>query len=146
MFSNIDLQSKGYSIEDNMRFHVVNPDARDQYDKSLYLDAAKRVIFRNCMDKLEIDDEQLPNFNKNFYYHKGEMQQALQECYNERVELHFGHQTALKNGMYINFEHMKREFQNYESWLPMNRMQQQYSQGFDNEQVDEIVGRLKARQ
>ena len=62
------------------------------------------------MEKLEVTDEELPNFNSNFYYNKPELQQNLQECINTRMELHFGHENAVKNNLYVDFKAMKSEF------------------------------------
>ena len=63
-----DLHSKGISAEDSMRFNVVFPLSRDRYDASLYQEAAKRVVFKNCMETCELTSEDVPNFNKKFYY------------------------------------------------------------------------------
>ena len=145
MFTNIDLNSKGYSAEDSMKFNVASQLSKDRYDASLYQEAAKRTVFRNCMEKLEITDEELPNFNSNFYYNRKDLQASLSECYNTRMELHFGHENAKKHGLYMDFAEMKKEFQNYESWLPYNRLRNQYSQGFDEERVDGIIEKLRAK-
>ena len=104
MFSNIDLNSRGYSAEDSMKFHVNYFDSRDKYEQSLYQESARRVVFKNCMEKLEIDDATLPNFNSNFYYNRKDLQQSLAECYNTRMELHFGKHNAEKYGLKMDFD------------------------------------------
>ena len=91
---NNDLHSSGKSFEDNMQYTAHFTFTRDNYDRSLFLDSAKRVIFKNCMQKLELDDTQVPNFNRNFYYNQLEIQSQLQECFNTRIDLHFGHEHA----------------------------------------------------
>ena len=68
MFAKTDLHSSGTSAEDNMKFNAIFPLSRDRYDQSLYFEAARRVVFKNCMNALELTDAKLPNFNKNFYY------------------------------------------------------------------------------
>ena len=39
-----------------MKFSVKFTMARDLYDRNIYIEAAKRVVFRNCMNQLELDD------------------------------------------------------------------------------------------
>ena len=51
-----------------MRIGAVRHKAADAHDKAMYFDAAKRVVFRNCMAACDITDETVPNFNANFYY------------------------------------------------------------------------------
>ena len=94
---NNDLHSVGKSPEDSMLFTAHFGQSRDEYDRSLYLDAAKRVIFKNCMAKHELDDKIVPNFNRNFYYNQLDVQANLQECFNTRIDLHFGHENAVKH-------------------------------------------------
>merc|ERR1719199_1036738 len=100
-----------------MKFQVNYFDSRDKYDQSLYQESAKRVVFKNCMEKLELTDAELPNFNSNFYYNRKDLQQQLGEGYNNRMELHFGKANAEKYGLKMDFDQMKQEFQNYEKWL-----------------------------
>ena len=92
-----DLHGTGATLEDNMKFVVRFNMARDEYDRSLYREAAKRVVFRNCMNALGLDDKSLPNFNRDFYYNHKETQVQLQECYNTRMDLHFGHENAAQH-------------------------------------------------
>ena len=77
MLKNAELHTTGSSAEDEMKWNVVLNMSRSQYDKSLYNDAAKQVVFKNCMDKCELDDSTLKNFNKNFYYNQLEAQECL---------------------------------------------------------------------
>ena len=65
---NNDLHTAGTSAEDSIKYTVHFDMSRDEYDRSLYLDSVKRVIFKNCMTALDLDDKKLPNFNRNFYY------------------------------------------------------------------------------
>ncbi len=68
MYAKTDIHASGVSAEDNLKFLVANQLSRERYDQSLYFEAARRVVFRNCMAKCEVTDKELPNFNKNFYY------------------------------------------------------------------------------
>ena len=56
------------SAEDAMRISAVRTVAKDIHEKNMYYDAAKRVVFKNCMASCDLTDEQVPNFNSNFYY------------------------------------------------------------------------------
>ena len=105
-----ELHSKGASAEDSMKFNVVFPLSRDRYDATLYKEAAKRVVFSNCMEACELDDEQLPNFNKKFYYTMYEAQKCLQTCYNDRMTAHFGATGAAQNNVLYDFAEMKQDF------------------------------------
>ena len=87
-----------------MKFQVRMDYHRSEYDKMLYLDMAKRVIFRNCMEKVEVDDKSLPNFNKEFYYKREDLQESLQSCYNGRVLAHFGATKAKEEGLLMDFK------------------------------------------
>lgn len=65
---NNDLYSYGPSAEDNLKLNVVRAESNEVYETNLYKEAAKRVVFNNCMTACELDDKAVPNFNKNFYY------------------------------------------------------------------------------
>ena len=86
--------AKGNTMEDEMKYNVRFTMSRDEYDRNLYCEAARRVVFRNCMNALELDDKSLPNFNRDFYYNKKPLQDQLQDCYNTRMSLHFGAKNA----------------------------------------------------
>ena len=66
---NNDLFGQGATAEENMRYNVVRYESKDRHDIGIYKEAARRVIFDNCMNACEINPKQLRNFNKNFYYH-----------------------------------------------------------------------------
>ena len=90
MYSEASLHTAAVTPEDALRFGVAFSESRDQYDRSLYVESARRVVFRNCMEKCELDDTSLPNFNKNFHYNMDEARACLQSCYNFRMQAHFG--------------------------------------------------------
>ena len=105
-----DLHSKGASAEDSMKFLVVNPLSRDRYDASLYKEAAKRVVFKNCMESCSLTNEVVPNFNKKFYYAQNEARACLGSCFNTRMTAHFGASSVYNNDLEMNFDEMKQEF------------------------------------
>ena len=123
------MHTPGSSAEDDLRWNVIFPLSRSQYDTSLYNDAANRVVFKNCMEKCELTNETLKNFNKKFYYNQLEAQECLQTCYNTRMDAHFGHEEAIKRDLHLDFKEMKREYQNYEKWYPAGRILAEYERG-----------------
>ena len=65
---NNDFFMTGTSAEDQMKIHVVRQESQEILDKNMYQEAARRVVFWNCMNVCELDDTKVPNFNRNFYY------------------------------------------------------------------------------
>ena len=61
------------------------------------------------------------------------------------MELHFGEHNAKKYNLFIDFDQMKTEFQNYEKWLPVNRLRDQYSRGYDESNINSLVEKLHAK-
>lgn len=98
-----DFFTSGTSAEDQMKINVCRFECQELYEKNILKEAARRVVFTNCMTSCEIDPKNLPNFNKNFYYNQLGEQACLQECYNDRMKAHFGNQAETDN-MLINFE------------------------------------------
>ena len=76
LFKEASLHSTPNSAEDALKLAVAFDKSREHYDQSLYIESARRVVFKNCMEKCELDDTSVPNFNKNFYYNK----EAAQIC------------------------------------------------------------------
>ena len=70
MLGNSDLHCSGAGAEDESRQTIIMPLSRTQYEKSLHTEAARRVVFANCMAKCELDDATVPHFNKKFYYNQ----------------------------------------------------------------------------
>ena len=145
MYRNKDLYSKGATAEDSMKFVAAFPQSRDNYEKSLYFEAARRVVFQNCMGACDLDDTKVPNFNKNFHYNMPEEKACLQECFNTRMDLHFGASNAKQNNLHMDFNQMKWEFQNYERWQPNNRVASMYSQGYEEDSVKATLSSLHAK-
>ena len=63
MYSEASLHTAGATAEDSLKMAASFPESREHYDKSLYVESARRVVFANCMEKCELDNESLPNFN-----------------------------------------------------------------------------------
>ena len=51
-----------------MKVNAIRLESQELYEKNLYKEAARRVIFGNCMGVCELDDTKVPNFNRTFYY------------------------------------------------------------------------------
>ena len=103
MYSNADIHGRGGSAEEQMKWNVVPPFARDTYDQNLYKEAARRVVFKNCFAACELDEASIPHFNKQFYFEKPEAQACLQDCINTRMVLHMGAKNAEKFDMLVDF-------------------------------------------
>ncbi len=138
---NNDLYSTGTSAEDQMKINAIRHESQELYEKNLYKESARRVVFSNCMDSCELDHKTVPNFNRAFYYGQPGAQACLQECYNTRMKLHFG-STAEKEGMLLDFAAMKREYQRYENWHPMIRHYKEMAQPVTNEYISSVTSTL----
>ena len=145
MYSNASLHTAAASPEDALKFGVAFPQSREHYDKSLYVEAARRVVFKNCMEKCELDNETVPNFNKKFYYEQAEARACLQSCFNFRMMAHFGSAAKSTDGLQLDFDALKNEYQRYERWHPENGLNEKYAQGFGEDKVQDIIGRLKQK-
>ena len=136
-----DLYSTGTSAEDQMRINAIRYESEEVYQRNLYKEAAKRVVFANCMNNCELDKKSLPNFNRQFYYGMPQAQACLQDCYNTRMKLHFG-SAAEKEALLIDFQDMKKEYQRYENWHPMSRLIKDMQQDAPSEYVDQMTQKL----
>ena len=110
MYSEVSLHKEPNSAEDALKLSVAFPMSRDQYDDSLYIESARRVVFKNCMQKCELDNTSLPNFNKNFYYNMGEARACLESCFNSRMTAHFGELATKTDGLQLNMEELKHQY------------------------------------
>ena len=68
MFTEASMHTVPLTAEDALKLTAAFPYSREHYDQSLYIESARRVVFKNCMEKCELDNTSVPNFNKNFYY------------------------------------------------------------------------------
>ena len=133
------------SAEDAMRISAVRFESKDIHEKNMYFDAAKRVVFKNCMASCDISDEQVPNFNANFYYNQLGEQKCLSTCFNTKMDLHFGATTAQREGLYMDFEAKKAEYQNYERWNPATKVLKKYEKGMEEDKVQDMTEKLLAK-
>ena len=97
------------------------------------------------MEKCELDNEKVPNFNKAFYYNQKEDQICLQTCYNTRMDAHFGHEEAEKRDLHLDFTAMKREYQNYEQWYPAKRHEDKYERGYEDTKIKSMMDNLREK-
>ena len=104
-----DLFTQGNTAEENLRYNVIRHESKEMLEKNIYKEAAKRVVFDNCMNACGIDAKTVPNFNKNFYYYQDRERNCLSDCINTRMKIHFG-SSAAKEGLLFDFDAMKREY------------------------------------
>ena len=104
MYSETTLHTPASSAEEALKLAASFSESREHYDKSLYVESARRVVFKNCMEKCELDHESVPNFNKNFYYNMNEARACLQSCYNFRMQAHFGPMAQKTDGLQFDFD------------------------------------------
>ena len=55
MYSEASLHTAPASAEDALKLGASFAESREHYDKSLYVESARRVVFKNCMEKCELD-------------------------------------------------------------------------------------------
>ena len=136
-----ELTATGNSQEDAMRYNVNLRQSREHYDQGLYKEAARRVVYENCLGACELTREDVPHFNAQFYFNQKDRQVCIQDCFNTRMQLHFG-QAAVKEGMLMDFEDMKNEYRNYERWNPRNKIYKKYISGHEEKEVADITAAL----
>ena len=56
--------------------------------------------------------------------------------------LHFGDTTYKQDGLYMDFDKMKVEYQRMENWNPNRRVLSQYENGFSEDKVNDITSQL----
>lgn len=139
---NNDLFSTGTSAEDQMKVNAIRHESSEVYEKNLYVESARRVVFSNCMTSCGLDDKLVPNFNRAFYYGMPGAQHCLQDCYNTRMKLHFGSSQAVEQGLLIDFKVLKDEYQHYENWNPQLRVAKDYSGSNDQNFVQSMTQEL----
>ena len=64
----VDLSYKAGSAEDAMRTKVCIFEGKEKYEAGLLKEAARRVVFKNCLEVCEVDMTRFSKFNKDFYY------------------------------------------------------------------------------
>ena len=66
----------------------------------------------------------------------------MQECINTRMTLHFGASNVKKHNLLVDFDEMKQEYQNYEKWHPMSRVQSEYATGVEDSKINQVIDLL----
>ena len=97
------------------------------------------------MSSCDIAPEQIPNFNSHFYYNQLREQEALQTCYNDKMEMHFGREYAEKEDLFIDFKSKKAEFQDMQKWNPHYKTLKNYEKGHDADYVQSMTEMLLAK-
>ena len=111
----------------------------------MYYDAAKRVVFRNCMASCDLTDEQVPNFNANFYFNMVDEQRCLSQCFNTKMNLHFGTTVATKEALYLDFASGKDTYKSMQNWNPTYKLTKQFETGRDEKSIKNITDALLAK-
>ncbi len=135
------ITAGGTSAEDQMKLNAIRLESQEVYEKNLYKEAARRVVFANCFESCGLDHKTVPNFNRNFYYGMPGAQVCLSDCYNTRMKLHFGSSVA-EEGLVLNFDAMKREYGRYERWNPVIRNIKELSQTSTQDQINDLTKSL----
>eukprot|EP00347_Sterkiella_histriomuscorum_P017666 403348464 len=115
-----EFYTTGGIAEDQMKINAVRFESEELYEKDLYKEAAKRVVFHNCMAVCDLTHENLNYFNSAFYYERYTEQACLQNCQNTRMKLHFG-KAAESENLLLDFQKLKNQYQRYETWNPQNQ-------------------------
>ena len=137
-----ELYGQTGSAEEAMRIGAVRIKSDEEHYKEMYYEAARRVVFKNCMESCGFPQDWIPNFNSNFYYNQLEEQEDLQKCFNTKMNLHFGESTARKENLYMDFAKMKLEFQKYENWNPNKKVYSKYEKGLEEEKLESMTAML----
>ena len=125
-----------------LRVSGLRATTNEEHSHEMFKDAARRVVFYNCMDHCEIPHESISNFNSTFYYSMHKEQACLQSCNNAKMLLHFGEEQAKKDSLLIDFKLMKREYQAMENWNPNMKVLKPYAKGYAEEKVESLTQQL----
>ena len=110
------------------------------------MEAARRVVFKNCLGACEVDMDRFKKFNKDFYYNMKSEQQCLQSCFNERMIQHFGEEKAKStDGLQIDFALLKRQYSSYEMMNPDFKKTGTFWSGAKEDQIDGILAKIKTK-
>ena len=62
------------------------------------------------------------------------------------MQAHFGKQAAQGiDGLQFDFTVLKHEYRNYEKWHPKNGLADRYRQGYEEQQIHDMIGKLKTK-
>lgn len=136
------ITSGGTSAEDQMKINAIRYENEELYEKGLYREAAKRVVFAKCFEGCGLDHKEVKQFNRNFYYGMPFAQACLQDCYNTRMTLHFGPTAVKQEGLALDFDALKREYGRYEKMNPALRSQKAFAAVSSPSEVESITKSL----
>ena len=142
-YTEASLHKEPMSAEDGLKLFVAFPFSQEHYDQSMYVESARRVVYNNCMNKCELTDEDVPNWNKKFYYNQEGAQNCLQACFNNRMQLHFGEKAANSiDGLKLDFKYQMKQYQRYEVWHPDNVISERMDHGYAEDRVQSLANKL----
>ena len=127
---------------DQLRISGLRLDSQDKHEKGMYQEAAKKVVFWNCMSHCEISQKDVPNFNGKFYYTQHKEQNCLQTCYNAKMLLHFGETTCKEDNLYLDFAKMKEQYKAMEHWNPKYKHVKKYVSGWEEDKINSVTEQL----
>ena len=137
--------TNGTTAEDQMKIHAVRLESEEIYERDLYREATRRVVFHNCMDECGLDNTKLKYFDSTFYYSMPEEQRCLQSCFNDRVALHLGVKAALNHNLTLNFQDLKAQYQGYEEWNPNAQIMNKVIKMPTEEKISQMANNLLER-
>ena len=106
----------------------------------LMAEAAKRVVFKNCLGACEVDMTRFKKFNRDFYYNMKDEQKCLQSCFNTRMIAHFGEERAkTTDGLQIDFKILMDQYHNFEKMHPDVKKTGFFWSGASEDRVETIV-------
>ena len=133
----IEISAVPSSHEHSWRINGMRFNNQEQHERAMLNDAAKRVVFANCLTHCNVED--LKNFNGKFYYTMNEERACLEKCHNAKMLLHFGEEEARQNRLFMDFEKMKLAYQSYEKWNPNAKQLKKFEGGYTEEKVESVT-------
>ena len=91
----VKLRGDTGNAENSMGIGAVRFESQDRHDRDMYAEAAKRVVFQNCMEACNIEHQSMTNFNSKFYYTMHIERNCLGTCFNTKMDMHFGKRLAI---------------------------------------------------
>ena len=145
MLGGLDFKHTPASAEDQIKTRVPAGETLAQQKQGMYLEAARRVVLHNCLEKAGFKAEAMRYFDKNFYIkHQKEARQAF-TCYNERMMIHLGEEDFEKYSMEMNFDSYKAEYKSYLNWNPRNQWKSIEKDPIPQEKQTSLIENLKKK-
>ena len=128
--------------EVGLRISALRNTTNEEHEQEMFKEAARKVVFHNCLEKCGVDYKKQRHFNGKFYFEMPQEKECIQNCNNAKMLLHFGNEVAQRDGLYLDFESMKVEYQRMEHWNPHMRVLRPFEKGFAEEKVESITQQL----